>query len=505
MASEMPRTAERSLLAAAVADSSEGAVATNSELQRFLDEPSPVKALAFWVSRSGEPQPKTRRQLAQLLSRDIARLDELLSRQVNAIIHHPHFQRLEASWRGLRYLVHQMGEGDNVKIRILNVSWRELARDLERAIEFDQSQLFRKVYGEEFGTPGGEPFGVLLGDFAIRLRPGPGHPVDDIGTLMSISSVAAAAFAPFIAAAHPALLDLSSFTELERPLNLTRIFEQKEYLKWRTFRAMEDARFVGLVLPHILMRVPYRDGIGRVDGFRFREDVEAPDRSHYLWGHAVYAFGAVLIQAFAATGWLADIRGVRPGARGQGLVTDLPVHSFQTDRESVAPKCSTDAIINEYREKELADLGFIPLCSCQDTELSAFFSNQSVQRPSSYDAAAPTANAKLSAMLQYVLCVSRFAHYLKVMGRDKIGSLTEPVECETFLSRWLLNYITSDDSVDMETKARFPLREARVQVREHPGKPGSYQCVMHLRPHFQLDQVVTTVRLATELAPAQNR
>jgi type VI secretion system ImpC/EvpB family protein len=475
-------------------------------LQQFLDEPSPVKALAFWVSRSGEIWPTTRRQLAQLLSRDIARLDELLSRQVNAIIHHPAFQQLEASWRGLRFLVDQAGEGDNVKVRILNLSWRELVRDLERAIEFDQSQFFRKVYGEEFGTPGGEPFGVLLGDYAVRLRPGPGHPTDDVGALLSISAVAAAAFAPFVAAAHPALLDLGSFTELEKPLNLTRVFEQRDYLKWRTFRSTEDARFVGLVLPRVLMRVPYRDGAGRVDGFRFREEVGAPDRGQYLWGNAVYAFGAVLVQAFAACGWLADIRGVRPGVRGQGLVVGLPVHSFSTDKAGVAPKCSTDAIVNEQRERELAELGFIPLCPCQDTELSAFFSNQSVQRPTTYDAAAPTSNARLSAMLQYMFCVSRFAHYLKVIGRDKIGSLAEPADCESYLSRWLVNYITTDDSGDMDTKARFPLREARVQVREYPGRPGSYQCVMHLRPHFQLDQVVTMVRLATELAPpAQGR
>jgi type VI secretion system ImpC/EvpB family protein len=473
-------------------------------LRTFLREPSPLKALAFWVLRSGGRLPRTKRELAQRLSRDIARIDALLGRQVNAILHHPDFQRLEASWRGLRYLVDQVPEGANVKVRVLNATWKELARDLERAIEFDQSQLFRKVYNEEFGTPGGEPFGVLLGDYAVRHKIGPDHPTDDVGTLMSISSVAAAAFAPFVAGADPGMLDLGAFSELEKPLNLARVFEQKEYLKWRAFRHTDDARFVGLVLPHVLMRLPYRDE-GRVDRFRFREEVGAPDRHEYLWGNAVYAFGAVLVRAFTACGWLADIRGVRQGELDRGLVAGLPVHSFGTDSGGVAPKCSTDAIVHEYREKELAELGFIPLSHCHDTELAAFFSNQSAQRPRGYDGAAADANARISAMLQYMLCVSRFAHYLKVIGRDKIGSLAGPAEIEAVLNRWLINYITTDDSADPETKATFPLRESRVQVREHPGRPGSYHCVMHLRPHFQLDQVLTTVRLATELAPRQER
>jgi type VI secretion system ImpC/EvpB family protein len=474
------------------------------ELDRFLQEPSPWKALALWLGRAAcRRGPRTRGRLARLLSRDIARLDALLGRQVNAVLHHPDFQRLEASWRGLRYLVEQVPEEVSVKVRVLNVSWKELTRDLGRAVEFDQSHLFRKVYGEEFGTPGGEPFGVLLGDYEVCHSLGPDHPIDDLRTLIDISSVAAAAFAPFVTAAHPSLLHLGSFTELEKPLNLEKAFEQLEYLKWRSFRHTEDARFVGLVLPRVLMRLPYADEGLRVDGFRFREDAGEADRSRYLWGTAVYAFGGVLVRAFAGCGWLADIRGARADASGGGLVTGLPVPSFPTDKPGIAPRGPTDAAITDFQEKELAELGLTPLCRCPDTDLAAFYGYPSVQKPRKYDEPAATANARLSAQLQYLLCVSRFAHYLKVIGRDKIGAFAGPGDCEAYLNRWLTAYVASSDEADQETKAQFPLREAQVQVREHPDRPGSYVCVMHLRPHFQLDEMITTVRLVTELTPGQ--
>jgi type VI secretion system ImpC/EvpB family protein len=477
-------------------------VTPESVLDEFLREPSPAKALGFWVARRAPNARPTREQIARLLSRDIARLDALLSRQVNAILHHPDFQRLEASWRGLRYLTEQAPEGENVKIRVLNVSWKELTRDLERALEFDQSQLFRKVYSEEFGTPGGQPFSVLLGDYEIRLRPSPEQPTDDVAALARISSVAAAAFAPFLVAAHPALLDLTSFTELDRPLNLARTFEQVDYVKWRALRQTEDARFVGLVLPRVLMRMPYGDEPARVDGFRFREDADGPDRARYLWGNAVYAFGSVVMRAFSESGWLADIRGVPRDGRGGGLVSGLPVQNFATDGHGVAAKPSVEAVLSDVQEKALSELGLIPLCHCPDTEVAAFYGNQSLQQPKTYDEPAAMSNARLSAMLQYMLCVARFAHYVKVIARDKVGAFAGPADWEDFLQRWLLRYTLPDEAADLETKARFPLQEAKVQVRAHPGKPGSYLCVVHLRPHFQLDQVATAVRLATELAPA---
>ncbi len=287
----------------------------------------------------GAGRPAGKDQVIRSLGRAIAMLDELLTRQTNAILHHPRFQSLEAAWRGLRYLVDQAEGAENVKIRILSVSWKELARDAERAVEFDQSQLFRKVYSEEFDTPGGEPFSVLLGDYDIRHRLTEEHPVDDLATLKAISGVAAAAFAPFVAAAHPSLFGMNEFATLEQPLNLPRTFDQLEYLKWQEFRASEDSRFVGLALPRVLMRLPYEENSRAARGFRFHEDVAGPDRGKYLWGNAVYAFGGVLIRAFAQTAWLADIHGVRRDEDGGGIVTGLPIHSFSTDKRGVAAKC----------------------------------------------------------------------------------------------------------------------------------------------------------------------
>jgi type VI secretion system protein ImpD len=473
-------------------------------LDEFLREPSPEKALARWLAWGAAVGTHfSKDEIVRRLGRDVARLDALLTRQVNAILHHPRFQKLEASWRGLRYLVEQSQEAENVKIRVLSVSWNELARDLERAIEFDQSQLFRKVYSDEFGVPGGEPFGLLLGDYEIRPRPSAEHPVDDVAALGAVSQVAAAAFAPFVAGVHPSMFGLDQFSELEQPLHLGKTFDQLEYLKWNAFRRTEDSRFVGLTLPRALMRLPYEDDGTRVDGFRFHEDVSDPDRSGYLWGNAAYAFGGVVVRAFAETGWLAGIRGVERDALKGGLVPGLPVHCFSTDKHGVAPKCSTDVVVGDLQEQELSELGFIPLCHCADSEFSAFYGNQSVQIPKRYDEAAATVNARISAMLQYMLCVSRFAHYLKVAARDKIGSFTEAQQCEEFLNHWLQRYVTSDSEASAEVKAQYPLREAGVRVREAPGKPGSYLCVAHLWPHYELDGATTTLKVATELSPAR--
>lgn len=477
-----------------------GAAERTGGLDQFLHERSWHQALAWWLRQTGVSRP-TRRDVVGFLVRDIARLDDLINRQVNAILHHPTFQAFEASWRGLRYLVDQADDADGVKIRVLHLTWRELVRDQERALEFDQSQLFRKVYNEEFGTPGGEPYGILLGDYAIRHRPSPDHPTDDMAALHGAAGVAAAAFAPLIVGAHPSLLDMESFSELERARNLQQTLSATEYTKWNSLRQTDDARFVGVVLPRVLARAPYDEQRGRADAFRFHEDVGGPDRSKYLWGTAVYAFGAVAIRAFADSGWFAELRGVGVDGRGQGLAPNLAVDYFATDKRGIAAKCSTDVAITEPREKELSELGLIALCHCADTELSAFFGNMSLQRPAPYDRDAGAINARMSAMIQYILCVGRFAHYLKVMARDRVGAVTDATSVEDQLQRWLLNYTTANSDLDESLRARYPLREARVQVREAPGKPGNYQCVMHLCPHAQLDQVLAAVRLSTELNP----
>jgi type VI secretion system protein ImpD len=468
-------------------------------LERFLREPSVAKALRDWLG----PLPNfkddaLRRYIADRLNHDIAQLDALLNEQVNAILHHRDLQKLEASWRSLKFLVDQTPEGANVKIKVLNASWKDLTRDLTvKAIEFDQSDLFRKVYNDAFGIAGGEPFSVLIGDYEIRHRITPDHPYNDLDTLDAISGVAAASFAPFITAAHPSILELNDFADLERPLDLTRTFDSLEYLKWKAFRKKEDARFVGLTLPHVLARLPYTDDSGRTDGFRFREDVSGPDRSKYLWGNAAYAFGGVLIRAFVETGWLADIRGARRGELSGGLVEGLPIHSFSTDKRGVAPKSSTNAIVTDAQEKELGMLGFIPLCHCQDTELAAFYGNASVQQPLEYDKNSATLNARMSAMLQYILCASRFAHYLKVMARDRIGSFARASDFQNYLRQWIMNYTTANDKAG----SKHPLREAKVEVEELLDRPGTFACRIFLRPHHQLDQMTSMLKLESTLAP----
>lgn len=475
-----------------------------SPLDRFLRESSPWAALALWLKRSRVvPGRLAKAEIARLLVRDIARIDELINGQVNAILHHPSFQKLEASWRGLLFLVNQQPAEANIKIRVLNLSWKDLARDQNKALEFDQSQLFRKVYEEEFGHPGGEPFSLLLGDYEIHHRPSPDHPHDDLEALSKIASVAAAAFAPFVAAIHPSFLELDSFADLERPINLAGTINQLDYIKWRALRDSEDSRFVGLTLPRVLMRKPYADDASQDLGFRFREHVEATDPSHYLWGNAAFAFGSVVMRSFAESGWLASIRGVRRGVEAGGLVAELPAISFDTDSVGTATRCSTDVIITDDQEKAIGDLGLIPLCHCFDTDFCAFYGNQSVQKPAVYDETAPTMSARLSAMLQYMLCVARFAHYLKVISRDKLGAFNGASDLEDYLRKWLMNYTNTNDNAGPEVRAKYPLREAKVQIREQPGKPGSYSCTFHLRPHFQLDQLVASVRLRTELSPSR--
>jgi type VI secretion system protein ImpD len=475
-------------------------------LDAFLEAPDPAVALAAWFGdfrQLGRPLDAGR--VAAALDRDIAAIDALMSDQVDAVLHARRFQRLEAIWRGSAYLVRQSAGDEEVKIRLLDLSWAELCRDLERAVEFDQSQLFDKVYNAEFGMPGGEPYGLLIGDYEVRHRRAAGHPTDDIAALKNMSQVAAAAFAPFVVGASPAMLGLDGFGELALPLDLGSLFRQVEYSRWRSLRDSEDARFVGVTLPRVLMRLPYRDDPGRTDRFRFREDTSAQDLSGYLWATAGFAFAAVAIRAFADFGWFADIRGAPRDHLAGGMVAGLPVPSFATDAEGVAQTYSTDASISERLENELSAFGFIPLSDAKQTEYAVFYGNQSVQQPKRYDRALATANAQLSAMLQYILCVSRFSHYVKVLARDRIGSFESPEDCESFLSNWLMDYVTGDDNAPLAVKAQYPLREASVQVREAAGRPGEFMASINLRPHFQLDQVVSSFKLVTEVAGPKAR
>ena len=458
-------------------------------------------------SRNDEQRQESRRQIATLveevmqgqvrLSKDleatinarIADIDQLLTRQLNEILHHQEFQKLEASWRGLHYVVQQSETSTMLKIRVLNATKEDLRRDLERAVEFDQSALFKKMYEEEYGTFGGAPYAAIIGDYEFS-RTSP-----DISLLEKISNVAAAAHAPFTAAAAPDLFNLESFTDLTAPRDLAKIFDSVDYAKWRSFRESEDSRYVGLCLPHILGRLPYGPETVPVEGFNYKEDVDGKDHGKYLWSNAAWSMGTRLTDAFAKYGWCVAIRGVEGG----GLVEGLPTHTFHTDEGDVALKCPTEIAITDRREKELSDLGFIPLVHCKGTDYAAFFGAQSAQKSKKYDTDAANANARLSTQLPYILAMSRFAHYLKAMMRDKIGSFMSRSDCEYFLNRWITNYVTPDDNASPAYKAQKPLREARIEVSEVAGKPGVYKAVAFLRPHFQLDELSVSLRLVAEL------
>ncbi len=426
-----------------------------------------------------------------MINARISQIDQLLSEQLNEIMHHPDFQKLEASWRGMHYLVHQSETGEHLKIRVLNASKKDLLKDLEKAAEFDQSQLFKKIYESEFGTFGGSAYGALIGDYEISNHP------QDLSFLEKMSQVAAAAHAPFIAAGSPQLFGFDSFTQLSEPRDLAKIFQRTEFAKWRSFRESEDSRYVALAMPHILMRLPYGMANVPVEAFNFEERVDGTDHGKYLWGNAAYALGTRLTDAFAKYHWCAAIRGVEGG----GLVQGLPVHTFKTDEGDVALKCPTEIAITDRREKELADLGLVPLVHCKNTDYAAFFSTQTVNKPKVFDTDAANANARLSSQLQYILAVSRFAHYLKSIMRDKIGSFMTRKNAEDFLNRWINAYTLGDDEAGQEMKAKYPLREARVDVTEIPGKPGAYRAVVFLRPHYQLDELTVSLRLVANLPP----
>lgn len=418
-----------------------------------------------------------------------AKVDHLLSLQLREIMHHPDFQKLEGTWRGLKYLMDNTETSTKLKIRVLNVSKKELLRDQERASEFDQSELFKKVYQAEYDVFGGEPFGALIGDYEFGKHP------DDMELLDKLSHVAAAAHTPFLSAASPDLLDLNSYEELTGPRDIAQVMNRTEYVKWKSFRESEDSRYVGLCLPRILMRLPYGPETKPVDGFDFNEGVDGANHSKYLWGNAAYALGARLTNAFAQYGWCAAIRGVEGG----GLVEDLPTHVFKTGEGDAELKCPTETVVPDRREKELADAGLIPLVHCKGRDYAAFFSVQSVQKPKVYNEPEATASARLSAQLPYIFAVSRFAHYLKSMVRDKIGAFKSRGEIEVWLNRWIQEYVINSDYAGQEEKAKHPLREARIEVLDIPGKPGAYRAVAFLRPHFQLDEFAVALRLVAEL------
>jgi len=437
-----------------------------------------------------------KKDLIRSIQACVQAFDAKISKQLAAIMHTPEFQKMEGTWRGMHYLVMNSETSTQLKIKVLNVAKRDLFKDLDKAVEFDQSQLFKKLYETEFGMPGGEPYGALIGDYEFVKHP------EDIAMLEKVSNVAAAAFCPFISAASPELFGLKSFAELAKPRDLAKIFDAIEYTKWKSYRDSEDSRFATLVMPRVLSRLPYGKNTKPVDEFDF-EEVELDSKGnakpvphdHYAWMNAAFVYGTRLTDAFAKTGWCTAIRGAENG----GMVEGLPAHIFKSMDGDMDLKCPTEVSITDRREKELSDLGFLALSHYKNTDYSVFFGGQTTQKPKKYDRPEATANAALSARLPYIMATSRIAHYLKAIARDKIGSFMERQDMQDFLERWIARYTCADEHPSAEMKARLPLAAAKIQVEEIPGKPGSYNAIAWLRPWLQLEELTQSLRLVASL------
>ena len=427
----------------------------------------------------------------EMLSLRASVIDGEISESLNAIMHDPQFQGLEATWRGLHYLVSNTETSERLKLRVLNASFAELKSDLDKAVEFDQSSLFKKLYEEEYGTFGGEPYSCLLHAHEYGRSP------TDLAMLEHLSKVAAAAHTPLLSAASPAMFDMDSFLDLGNPRDLSKTFQTAECIQWRAFREQEDARYVNLCLPRMLLRLPYDKDNTVVQEFAFDERVDGSTHSNYLWGNAAFALARCITSAFALHGWTAAIRGYEGG----GVVEGLPIHTFERPSGEKVAKLPTEIGITDRREKELSELGFISLIYRKGSNQAAFFGGQSVHRAPEYDLEDATANSRISARLPYLLNASRFAHYIKALMRDKVGSFTSAESIGQYLNSWITRFVLLSDTAGQEIKARYPLREARIDVVEDPSDPGEYQAIIYLRPHFQFEGMTASIRLVAKLPP----
>lgn len=433
------------------------------------------------------------------LDRGIAAIDALVGEQLDAILHHRRLRRLEGSWRGLAWLVEGLDPGGTVRVKVLNLPWRDLCRDLATATEFDRSHLFRKVYEEEFGMPGGEPYGLLVIDHELRHRPVAEAPTDDVNALAALAGVAAAAFAPVVIGGAPALLQVDSFSDLALAGDLADPFRSDEFVRWRGLSRQDDMRFVAVTLPRALARPAWADDPARGDGFRYAETVSGPDEN--VWMTAGFPFAAVAARAFANHHWPADVRGAETDRLGGGLVTDMPTQLFPTDPAWF--RSSLDIALSDRQERMLIEAGLMPLTALPFGEQGVFAGVRTLHMPQRYagpDSAVADANARFSSQLNSILCVSRFAHYVKLLGREAVGSFHDAADIEQRLHAWLQGYVNPSISASSDVRACFPLATARVSVREKIGKPGAFTCTVHLQPHFQLDGVSATFRMVTDLA-----
>jgi type VI secretion system protein ImpC len=426
----------------------------------------------------------------------IAQIDQALTGQINLILHSEPFQQVESAWRGLHYLVNNTETDESLKIRVLNISKAELHKTLKkyRGVAWDQSPLFKKLYEEEYGQFGGEPYGALVADYYFD------HSGPDVDLLTQIAKIAAAAHAPFIAGADPAALLMESWQELANPRDLTKIFQTPEHAAWRSLRESEDSRYVGLAMPRFLARAPYGAKTDPVEAFDFEEDTAGANSSKYAWANASYAMAANITRSFKMSGWCSRIRGVESG----GAVEGLPVHAFPTDDGGVDMKCPTEIAISDRREAELAKNGFMPLVHKKNSDFAAFIGAQSLHKPAEYEDPDATANANLAARLPYLFACCRFAHYLKCIVRDKLGSFKERDDMERWLQNWILQYVDGDPTHSSDdTKARKPLADAQVVVEEAEGNPGYYTSKFFLRPHYQLEGLTVSLRLVSKLPTAK--
>ena len=426
----------------------------------------------------------------------IAAIDEKLSQQINQILHHEDFQKLEGAWRGLNYLVTNTESDEMLKIRVMNISKQDLGKTLKRykGVSWDQSPLFKKIYNEEFSQFGGEPYGCLVGDYHFD------HSAPDVELLREMAKIVAAAHCPFIAGASPAGMQMDSWQELANPRDLTKIFLTPEYAAWRSLRDSEDSKYIGLAMPRYLSRLPYGARTNPVEEFNFEEDTGAADHHKYTWANAAYAMAVNINRSFKEYGWCSRIRGIESG----GAVQNLPTHTFPTDDGGVDMKCPTEIAIDDRREAELAKAGFMPLIHRKNSDFAAFIGAQSLHKPAEYDDPDATANANLAARLPYLFATCRFAHYLKAIVRDKIGSFKERDEMQSWLQAWILKYVDGDPAHSSETtKAQKPLAAAEVIVEEVEGNPGYYTSKFFLRPHYQLEGLTVSLRLVSKLPSAK--
>ena len=425
----------------------------------------------------------------------IAEIDRKLSEQINLIIHHPDFQQLEGTWRGLSYLVNNTETDEMLKIRVINLNKKDLAKTLKKykGTAWDQSPLFKKMYEDEFGTPGGEPYGCLVGDYYFD------HTPQNVQILDGMAKIAASAHAPFISASDPGLMNMDTWQELGNPRDLTKILQTAEYAPWRSLRDSDDSKYIGLTMPRFLSRLPYGAKTDPVEEFDFEEDIEGADHSKYCWANSAFAMAVNINRAFKFFGWCSQIRGAESG----GMVEGLPCHTFPTDDGGVDMKCPTEIAITDRREAELAKNGLMPLSHWKNTDYAVFVGAQSLHNPAEYDDPDATANANLGARLPYLFAICRFAHYLKCIVRDKVGSFMERGDMEKWLNNWITKYVTTDPTASESVKARYPLSAAEVVVEEIEGNPGYYSAKFYLRPHYQLEGLTVSLRLVSKLPSAK--